>query len=246
MNQSGFMSSLVNRVRIASPLARGVASLTLAACGETRFSEVAVVEATDQADRDSPRRDADIEIANGLDAAVDDSDCVTLQQNLRGAGSDDAIEVVTANSLACNFADAGGGANPLLPDNIFRRRDGELMIEAFQKYSFRWPVPPVVTHVRIYGGDRMCPTVPVLDAHFDLLTAALYTCTEFTPKIQSKQILLFGSDYLFTAQSLGSSDALNLKLCRGSCPPNTQAPLKATDAGVDATADAASQVPKVP
>ncbi|MDB4985384.1 MAG: hypothetical protein JWN04_562 [Myxococcaceae bacterium] len=221
-------------------------SLVFMACGEPLFTNVAVIEADPAGSSPVSEAGAAARDATSASATHDADDCVVLLERstvLTAEADAGDIVVATTDQLGCHDADAGIS---LIADNVFWRLDGKPLVQRGAQYSFRWPFGAIVQRVHIQGSVSGCPATPLIDVPVGLQTpgGSLTSCQEFTPTLDAKRLLLYGQDYLIALQSLASGP-FELRLCRGSCPANTEA--GPNDAGVASDASVKGySIPKYP
>jgi hypothetical protein len=147
------------------------------------------------------------------------------------------VRSLSAASLGCESPDGG------LPQNagtVFSRRNSMPLLEAGQRYSFRWGAETVMMRVRLLGGNESCPTNPVVykENSIGLVSSdlgvvlgsgfPLARCHEFTAPQTVDFVRIYGHAVDF--YSLSSLDrSLVFMLCPSRCPDNTQV---VQDAGV--------------
>jgi hypothetical protein len=205
-------------------------SCSLAACGEPFVATVGVIKGLAphdaggteiDLDGDAPQsdeRDAEAKPAEagpGLDGGPHE-DCVNLidQSTPAGKAADDPDREVRARSLeeaVCPLVD--GNDKP--QSSLFDRVDGELMLEAGETYSLRWPPQAVFAKMRLFGGASQCSVEPIYSeapAMFSPWLAAP-NCRSFTSKSNASFVRLTNE---FSNFSL--IPYLTFQLCRAPCP----------------------------
>jgi len=224
------------------------ASLLAAGCGDPLFASFGVRQDDDSSkQRDAARADArdEPDDAPGQDAepkaGLDDGSvapwngltpmgCFVLPDLSIVSNVDSGVIVAReAVSQGCAAPDGGGGTSA---GTTYTRRDGEPIVEAGQRYSFRWGADTILTRVRLLGGAETCSldTMVSSDPNMGLTPAlVLSKCSEFTAPQTAPHLRLYGYGHDFYSFAVLSLNVV-FALCPGSCPANTQVTID--DAGV--------------
>lgn len=155
------------------------------------------------------------------------------------------VEARSAVDEGCWAPDASA-AELLLRTSVFSRRDGELMMQEGERYSYRWPATTVMGHVRLQGGEDACDNTTLVEREHGgrfVQPLVFATCYEFTAPRDARYMRTLGGDYWAVNQALFGAVPHELRLCKAACPPNTA--FDFGDGGVDAGTPVIS-TPKLP
>jgi hypothetical protein len=169
---------------------------------------------------DTARRDA-----GGKDAGTSEDwgdvaivgNCVRLidvSSPFAASANGGVVAGTTVKSAMCPVAEATGPeASP-----IWWRRDGKLLMEAGESYSYRWPAGiSLLTALRLFGGSEKCSADKIHDQ--GAMLPEIYLPSPGCAEIKSD----FDVTYLRMAQlygqwDLGSGFVVRMQLCKEPCP----------------------------
>jgi hypothetical protein len=168
------------------------------------------------------RRDAgvaeDAGMAGWTDGGVVGNCVILLDQSVTWAPTSANSGVVagtTVQGAMCTVADATGDA----ASSIWSRKDGVLLMEAGEEYSFRWPAAiSLLTALKLFGGAEQCSSDKVHEQLAPVPGPYLPSpgCADIKADFDVTYLRMA---HLYGQWDLGTGFRAPMQLCKEPCPP---------------------------